>query len=317
MAAVPAQPPDIALEPAQGPGVNVPLAAPLMPPLPLAPALAPPVRVISLAQLYGDEAKDPCHRRYERVMTRLDTAQLNAPSSAELLQQVVSLGENTLQAYLFCANTAVEPRIYCAHAPSRYVSSLEGVPTPWDNKSFAFLGDLVQNLISTIQFPDNAFEEITLHAKTVDYMLQNLDELAGHPVFVPADPTLNDPTVQEITTRRFMYLPAAYVPLFLSASGYSVRQTWNLLYPALQLRNELATCAPLLRWLQAASMGVQEQPMQIAPPSLSILMVAPPADESLLAQRNRILHTKMTCLSSGIDGPIALKNRKCKFSETC
>jgi hypothetical protein len=298
MAAVPAQLPDLALEPAHGPGVNVPLAAPLMPPLPLAPALAPPVRVTSFAQLYGDESKDPCNRRYERIMTRFDAAQLNAPASAELLQQVVSLGENTLQAYLFCANTAVEPRIYCAHAPSRFVSSLEGITTPWDNKSFAFLGDLVQNLILTIQFPDHAIEEITVHAKAVDYMLQNLDELAGHPVFVPVDPTLNDPTVQEITTRRFMYLPAAYVPLFLSASGYSVRQTWNLLYPALQQRHELVTCAPLLRWLQAASMGTQEQPMQIAPPSVSILMVAPPADESLLAQRNRILHTLLPGLSA-------------------
>jgi len=67
MAAVPAQLPDITLEPAQGPGANaiqVPLAAPMMPPLPVAPALAPTVRVTSFAQLYGDESKDSCHRRY-------------------------------------------------------------------------------------------------------------------------------------------------------------------------------------------------------------------------------------------------------------
>jgi len=298
MAAVPAPLPDLALEPVQGPGANVPLAAQLMPPLPVAPALAPPVRVTSFAQLYGDASKDPCHRRYERVMTRFDAAQLNAPASAALLQQVVSLGENTLQAYLFCANTTVEPRIYCAHSPSRYVSSLEGIPTPWDNQSFAFLGDLVQNLMSPIQFPDSAFEEITVHAKTVDYILQNLDELAGNPVFVPVDPALDDPTIQEITTRQFMYLPAVYVPLFLSASGYSIRQTWNLLYPALQQRHELVTCAPLLRWLQAASMGTQEQLLQIAPPLVSIMMVAPPADEHLLAQRNRILHSLLPGLSA-------------------
>jgi hypothetical protein len=88
------------------------------------------------------------------------------------------------------------------------------------------------------------------------------------------------------------------VPIFLSASGYSIQQTWNLLYPALQQRQELVTCAPLLRWLQAASMGTQEQPLQIAPPSVSIMMVAPPAEEYLLMQRNRILHNLLPGLSA-------------------
>lgn len=52
-----------------------------------------------------------------------------------------------------------------------------------------------------------------------------------------------------------MYLPAAYAPLLLKSGGYSVKQVWEVLYPALSLRQELVTCQPLLRWLQATSMG--------------------------------------------------------------
>jgi hypothetical protein len=148
-----------------------------------------------------------------------------------LFQQVVSIGESSPQAYLFCANTAAEPRIYCTHAPCRYISSLDGTPTPWDNKSFAFLGDLVQNLISTIQFPDNAFEEIQVQVQTADYMLHHLDDLNISPVFIPVEPDAEDLAVQENRTRHFIYLPAVYVPLLLSAGGYTVHQAWELLYP--------------------------------------------------------------------------------------
>jgi len=286
----------------QAGGQGPPQANNALPALPQVPAVPAPVavttRLMNFAQFFGDESKDPCHRSYERIMTRFDAMQPNAPTSPNLFQQVVSIGESAPQAYLFCANTAAEPRIYCAHAPCRYLSSLDGTPTPWDTQSFAFIGDLVQNLISTIQFPDNAFEVIQVRVRTADYMLQHLDELNLHPVFVPVEPDVEDPTTQVIRTRRFMYLPAVYVPLFLSAGGYTIRQIWERLYPALQQRQELIACAPLIRWLQAASTGVQPQPLRLGPPTLSVNIVAPPADEHLLGQRNRVLHTLLPNLSA-------------------
>jgi len=98
---------------------------------------------------------------------------------------------------------------------------LDGTPTPWDNKSFAFLGDLVQNLISTIQFPDNAFEEIQVQVQTADYMLHHLDDLNISPVFIPVEPDAEDLAVQENRTRRFIYLPAVTIldPKVANLSG--------------------------------------------------------------------------------------------------
>jgi len=74
----------------------------------------------------------------------------------------VSLDRTTPpQAYLLCANTANGPRIDCV----------------WDNNSFAFLGDIVHRMISTVMFEENAFEVIQAWTKTMMYMLQNLDKL--------------------------------------------------------------------------------------------------------------------------------------------
>jgi len=47
----------------------------------------------------------------------------------------------------------------------------------WDNNSFAFLGDIVHGMISTVMFEENAFEVIQAWTKTMMYMLQNLDKL--------------------------------------------------------------------------------------------------------------------------------------------
>jgi hypothetical protein len=47
----------------------------------------------------------------------------------------------------------------------------------WDNNNFAFLGDIVHGMISTVMFEENAFEVIQAWTKTMMYMLQNLDKL--------------------------------------------------------------------------------------------------------------------------------------------
>jgi hypothetical protein len=257
----------------------------------------PPPPIRSFAQLYSDESRDPCRRRYERLMQRFDASHPNAPASDALYTQVVTLGENIPQAYLFCAETDEGPLVLCAHSPCQYKGELDGTPSRWDNQSFAFVGDLVQGLVTTMHFPPDAFEERTALTRTTDFFLQNLDALQPILPVILANPA--DATIQEVTTRKFIPLPAVYVPLFLSANGYNIRQVWDILIPALTQRQELDVCQPIINWLRIASVGTAVLiPQNVGPSVITADFRAPAADEKLLLQRNKILHSLLPQLTA-------------------
>jgi len=260
----------------------------------LIPAAQP---VTSFAHLFGDETKDPCRRDYRQVMTRFDAAREGAASSVSLYSQVVATGYRVPQAFLVCGGTAQGPRIYCLHHPAKFISSIDGSLSPWDDLSFAFLGEVTHGLISTVSFPTAAFDVVNLRVKKLNYILQHLDDLIDLPVFPPLQP--NDDDAEEITTRNVMFLPAAYVPLLLNASGYTPKQMWEILHPALVQRQELEQCAPLVHWMQAACVGTAlNNPLEMGAPSISIVLNAPPADEALLTQRHSILHQALPGLAA-------------------
>ncbi len=154
-------------------------------------------------------------------------------------------------------------------------------------------------MVSTIGFPDNAFELVQGWAKMSEYILQHLDELTANPVLPPNLPDPHDNEILEVVTCRFMFLPHAYIPLFLSSGGYTIKQAWELLYPALVQRQELLIGAPLIQWLRITTTGmVLANPLQMGPPSTAIRLYAPPADELLLNHRYAILHQVLPQLSA-------------------
>lgn len=198
------------------------------PPVPLTPDW-----ILTFTQLFDDERRDPCQRNYERVMQRFDASLPGARAGVVLFDQVVCLGGATCQAYLFCTSTIQGPRIYCAHTPSKYMEALDGTESRWDGQCFAFMGDVVHGMISTVGFPTNSFEEVQVWTKTLENVMHNLNLLTVSPVFPPSLPDPDDPDTIHITTHRMMYLPAVYVPLLLSSSGYTICQVWDILYPAI------------------------------------------------------------------------------------
>jgi hypothetical protein len=126
-------------------------------------------------------------------MARFDAARQDAPTAVKLYDQVMNLCI-VPQAYLLCANSAQGPRIYCAHSPSKYRSALDRTVTAWDNKSFAFLGEAGQGMVSIINFPENALEAITVWTKSVAYIIQHLPEL--DPVLPLSLPDADDPNME-------------------------------------------------------------------------------------------------------------------------
>jgi len=249
----------------------------------------------TFAQLFNDTHKDPCHGNYARIMARFEASVPAAVASDMLFQQVTGIGAGQLQAYLRCSSGVGQagPRIHCVHLPTKFHASLEGEPSAWDDRCFAFLGEVVQGHVTNVLFEETSFDIVTTYTRSQEYMSQNLEALTSQsPLFPPIG--ANHADAEEVTTRHVMYLPAAYVPLFLSAGGYTPRQVWERLQPALEQRQELQTCAPLLKWLQVASTGrALADPLAMGDPVIAHALYAPPADEVLLTHRAQVLHSML------------------------
>jgi hypothetical protein len=135
-----------------------------------------PKRHQVFSEFYRDGELDPCRGDYTRIMERFDPEVNAGTSHVMLLEQAVQYGPEP-QAYLVCTERQDQTRIFCLHLPSRYAGSLDGSPTPWDMKSFAFLGEITQGFVSTIELPNMVFRTVAnIRAKTSDYIVTHLDE---------------------------------------------------------------------------------------------------------------------------------------------
>jgi len=247
-----------------------------------------PKRHQVFSEFYRDGELDPCRGDYTRIMERFDPEVNAGTSHVMLLEQAVQYGPEP-QAYLVCTERQDQTRIFCLHLPSRYAGSLDGSPTPWDMKSFAFLGEITQGFVSTIELPNMVFRTVAnIRAKTSDYIVTHLDELETYGI--PQAPA-EEPDSTLITTRTIMYLPARYVPLLLNPSGYTLRQTWEILYPALVDADDLIKCNALIKWLRAVTMSSEGPAPAMAsrPSSAAIPLTVPLADANLIAHRSRFL----------------------------
>jgi hypothetical protein len=216
--------------------------------------------------LYADETADPWQGDYQPIMDRVDLEMNRMLTPLLLLEQAVGAGP-VPQAYLCCSLQRNQVRIYCLHIPSKYVGALDGRLSPWDGNSYAFLGEITQGVATTVNFPNTSFNPVmNVRSKTSDYIVTHLDAL-GNKGLPPTQ--ADEPDTELVSTRRVIYLPARYVPLLLSPAGYTLRQTWDLLYPALVTNNDLVRCAALIKWLRVITMGtpVPNNPNDIGPTS--------------------------------------------------
>jgi hypothetical protein len=270
------------------PGQPLPLLPPGMPAPPPGAPLPEHRTHKNFAAFYGDAGLDPYQDSYARILGRMDPEVNNAISHVFLLEQAVGLGA-VPQAYLCGARRNNQVKVFCVHLPSKYVSALDGQPTPWDSQTFAFLGELVQGMVTTIELPAQAFQAVT-HARayTAEYILDHLDQLGDEGLVPPQE---DNEEVASIRTRRLMYLPSRYAALMLRTSGYTLRETWQILYQAIVDRDDLQNCATLVKWLRALSTatllpnnaGVGATPVQTE-------LAVPLADEDLVKHCMQILN---------------------------
>ena len=267
--------------------------AQLLPPPPIGDAAEAPQVMLPVGkprtfiEMYQDGQRDPCQGRYAQIMARFNPEVQEPVATNTLWEQALGTPPHVPQAYLCCALSRRGVRIHCLHMPSRFVGALDGRVTPWDGNAFAFLGDVVQGLATTVIFPPNAFnvtgnvrvlsQEVILEAYQNDPVRQE-----------PLPPVEADaPNGQLTYTRMLMYLPPRYTPYFLDAGGYTVRQVWETMIPLLQANDDLVNCRPLLDWLRVTSHYVPPLNGQqnLGPPATAINIITPLADATLLEHR--------------------------------
>jgi hypothetical protein len=105
-----------------------------------------------------------------------------------------------------------------------------------------------------------------------------------------APATAAEPEANVVSTRKCMYLPPKYVSALLNSSGYTLRQAWEIIYPALVHNQDLVTCAPILNWLRVISTGtrVARNANEIGATSATLELQAPLTDQALLNHRQQL-----------------------------
>jgi hypothetical protein len=93
-----------------------------------------------------------------------------------------------------------------------------------------------------------------------------------------------------------MYLPTKYAPLLLDSRGYTPKEAWEILVPALQADDLIDFADPLLLWLRASfhAIGANNRGTLVTVTQL----VNPFMDRDLQHHQQTILYSSLPALQS-------------------
>jgi hypothetical protein len=102
--------------------------------------------------------KDPLRASYATsVLLHYDTSGPDKQDATTLLQ--MTIGNPTVPtAYLCCTSLNGSPHIDVLYMPSKYTPALDGCTTPWDNKLFGFLGEILRETAMIVPIPTTALD---------------------------------------------------------------------------------------------------------------------------------------------------------------
>ena len=258
------------------------------------PAAAPPPLVAiahrSYRERFNDPSLDPFGGVYDAVMDEYEPTLVNAIQPADIRARVLLSADTMPHAYVSLVGDDAEGvgKIVLVHRPVRYPVSMGQPATPWDNRSFAFVGDVQGpgGHINIVEFPADAFHIAgggQLHVPTAVV----LDAaFAVGPDVASIGPYANgDAGTDVIRTRQYMYCPAKYVHLFLE-HRLTPRQAWERVVGAITNDGAAVACAPLVNWIRAACTIAPNRPV---PSVQRASPVVPLADVALQDHRHTIV----------------------------
>jgi len=161
-------------------------------------------------------------------------------------------------------------------------------PTPWDDQSFAILGEVVQGLVSIVSFPEDTFDTVTEQVKTLNYMAQNQAELVDLPVVLPV--VDDDEDAKEVTSCNLIFLLTADVPL-LEFSWLLIETSLGNFVSSNSSSEWISSKCTTIELVEGSNIGTPfPNHLEMGNPLVDKRITAPPADEVLLAHCHAILH---------------------------
>ncbi len=267
----------------------------------------------TFATLYSDETVDDHRDDYTAVMATFDATAAVTP--AALYTAVTSVDPSTPNAYIgmFDAPGVPGGLSMVLHGITRFPSRL-GVTSPWDDRSFGFLQDVVAEGgdIPSVEVFTNFFELNPGGPVTVPATLALVDELwdadpdlcmlpfmAHVPAAAPAANAPAAATTRAVHTRRLMFVPARYLPIVINRR-LTPRELWTDLGCAIADDGNLEPCQNLIDWILCA--GVR--PAAGAPSALCLPTPhVPLVDAALFQHRRRQLYLQLPALQVPASSP--------------
>jgi hypothetical protein len=147
--------------------------------------------------------------------------------------------------------TPPPPTIRVTHTPFCYSPTL-GSPSPWDNHSFVYVGDVgARNQVTIINWSNNTFCLAPhIRVPTVATMGAQWTAVAGADCVGPF--TVADADTEEKQACNVMVVPPEYVPIVMAHQSMTPQEMWNLLNPQVVADNQQVSCAPVIDWLLVA-----------------------------------------------------------------
>ncbi|MGH7954648.1 MAG: hypothetical protein ACREOZ_01680, partial [Gloeomargaritales cyanobacterium] len=260
----------------------------------------------SYAELYGCSDYDVFGGQYEEIMHEFRSDSSIIPTA--LSEKVLNTSDKIPHAYITAyKDDDNQYRTTIIHKPRYYHHAMGMEDTPWDNKSWAFLGDVINNQIATVRWPETAFRLTSpVNVTTMQQFQQNMgagvqfqseeeeetaqfeeaneEEKDGHEV-APA-------TVESIKTRYMMYVPPKYVPLLLGRH-LTPMETWECVGNAIIRDGNGQACEPLLNWLRVSGAPTVRGDIATCLPRPRI----PFPDERLTAHRWKLVCNDLPALA--------------------
>ena len=253
------------------------------------------------ADYYALPANDRNWDNYERILSSFQVNEEDAPTSTELLDQV--LASTSIPQVFACAalNSDKSTRIYLLHRPQRIVAPLGG-DSQWDKHIFATNGEVLGNFMVTVQLPANPFNVTpVLTVRTADEMNEFFMEYpeSAHATPVPA---ANAAQAEAYKTRNMMYFPSILIcPEILLSQGTKPRRFWELVYNRIVTLDRLDEMEVLIDWMKAAAHLQRSNGRAVLPLTLPALVV-PMIDTELHHARERIVNNDLTARFNQMTG---------------
>jgi len=243
----PPQPAAIAALPAGGGGPPIP-----PPPQPLV-QLPPPINAAprSYRAYYADPRTDLYNGNYQEALAYFRLIPGVNPTPQVAANRVyAAAAREPLALIVHCRDAAAAANdpglIQVDHRLSLYFPQM-GRALQWDSQAFAFVGDLVLQMVQSVGIPGDAFSQV--NAFSVPNAVVAQAAFAADPALATLGPYANnDPDTDQYRSRRIMYMPHRYVNLLLN-QGLPPRRTWEVVTAAITADNAEVACAPLLDWL--------------------------------------------------------------------